>query len=147
MATAADTTKPAGSKKSASKKGAAKRAARKSGGNGADADGFTAGDKNDNIRPDPAEAPRTRKGQADLPGMEDRKIPDLHAAALDYVGIRDTRMSLTEQETTAKDKVIALMKKHKKEEYQCEGVKIIFEHVEEDKLKVKVRKEEDAESD
>jgi hypothetical protein len=141
---ATTTGQPAGSKKSASKKGAAKRAAKKPGGNGADTcDDFTAGDVNTNIRPDPAAAPRRGRAQADLPGMEDRKIPDLHAAALDYVGIRDTRMSLTEQETTAKDKVIALMKKHKKDEYSCEGVKIIFEHVEEDKLKVKVRKEED----
>jgi hypothetical protein len=131
-----------GSKKSAAK-GAAKRAAKNSAGNGAaEGDDFTAGGENPNRKPETVGVPARNKGQTgEL--FADRKIPDLHRAALDYVAVRDERMNLTERESAAKDKVIELMKKHKRENYECEGVRIVFEHVEEDKLKVKVKREGD----
>lgn len=132
----ATTTKGRATKKGASKKAASKKSA----GNGADSDDFTSGAENTNIRP---ETLGKRGVTGDLPGMEDRRITELHNAALEYAGVRDERMALNDREGQLKDKLIALMKKHKKEEYNCEGVRIIFEHVEEDKLKVKVPKADD----
>lgn len=121
-------------------KGAAKRAARKGGGNGADGDGFTSGADNPNITPEASGvAPSSRKGKTgEL--FADRKIPELHRAAEEYVATRDARMELNAREVEQKDTLIQLMKKHKKEEYDCDGLKITFEHVEEDKLKVKLQK-------
>jgi hypothetical protein len=129
-------------KKAGGKRAATKRSSKKAGATGAgeDAEGFTSGTANENIRP---ETVGRRGVTGDLPGMEDRRIAELHNAALAYAEIRDRRMALNEEEGVLKDKLIALMKKHKKEEYNCEGVRIIFEHVEEDKLKVKVPKADD----
>jgi hypothetical protein len=80
-----------------------------------------------------------RAKQSDLPGMEERHIDDLHKAALDYVAVRDVRMSLTEQEVPAKARVLEMMRKHKKDKYICEGVEI--ERVPgEETVKVKVHK-------
>lgn len=85
-----------------------------------------------------------KEKQDDLPGMEERKIPDLHKAALNYVEIRDERMELTKEEVTRKSKVLALMKKHKRDSYLCDGVEITIIH-EEETVKVKV-KDKDSES-
>ncbi len=83
--------------------------------------------------------------QKALPGMEERRIEDLHAAALDYVSVRDARMALTEKEVEAKQKVLDAMNKHKRKSYTCEGVEIIFV-AGEPTVKVKVHKAEDEES-
>ncbi|MFH0851572.1 MAG: hypothetical protein V1876_02380 [Candidatus Peregrinibacteria bacterium] len=87
--------------------------------------------------------------QEDLPGMAERRIEDLHKAALDYVSIRDERMELTEKEVEAKGEVLDLMNKHKRDSYTCEGVEIVFVPGE-PTVKVKVHKsadEDDAATD
>ena len=60
--------------------------------------------------------------QQRLPGTEDPEIEELHDAAFEYAGIRDQRMALTPQETGLKQKVLALMKKYKKQTYNHNGV-------------------------
>jgi hypothetical protein len=142
-----------GSKKAGQKSGAQRRreakeraqaaadSSTKPAGNGAGkgGDDFTSGDVNENIREPVGVAPASRKGKTgEL--FADRKIPELHKAAEEYVATRDARMELNSKEVQQKDKLIQLMKKHKKEEYDCDGLKITFEHVEEDKLKVKLQK-------
>lgn len=84
--------------------------------------------------------------QSDLPGMEDRRIEDLHTKALKYVSIRDSRMELTEQESGLKQELLDLMKKHKKEKYVCEGVEIMCVH-EEETVKVKVHRSKEEKED
>ena len=84
--------------------------------------------------------------QEDLPGMEDRRIEDLHTKALQYVAIRDSRMELTEQESGLKGELLDLMKKHKKEKYICEGVEIMRVH-EEETVKVKVHRSKEEQED
>lgn len=82
----------------------------------------------------------------DLPGMEERRIAELHKAAESYVDIRDRRMSLTEQEVEAKQEVLSLMKKHGKETYNYHDadagttteIKIIHEQ---ETVKVKIKKD------
>lgn len=46
-----------------------------------------------------------RAKQANLPGMEDRRIKDIHSAAESYVAVRDERMRLTTEEVEAKKKL------------------------------------------
>jgi hypothetical protein len=83
--------------------------------------------------------------QYELPEIE-RKMKDLHEAALEYADIRDRRQELTVEEVAAKTKLLDLMHKHKKEEYEYEGVSIRVVH-EEETVKVRVRKVEEEESD
>jgi len=75
----------------------------------------------------------------DLPGMADRRIPELHEAALIYCGIRDERMSLTEKEVAAKKEVQEVMHRFNMKSYVFEGVEISLEPGEES-VKVKVHK-------
>lgn len=84
-----------------------------------------------------------RKGkQEPLPGMDQRRIEDLHSKALEYCAIRDSRMELTQQETTLKGELLTLMRKHKKDSYICEGVEI-YREASEETVKVKVHKSAD----
>ena len=76
--------------------------------------------------------------QQSLKGMEDREIADLKDLALNYVEIRDQRMGLTTQEVDLKTKLLALMHKHKKERYVCQGIEITVVH-EDETVKVKIR--------
>lgn len=60
---------------------------------------------------------KKKKGGPDLPNMEGPgvgtvKIAAIDAAAAEYVTIRDRRMSLTEKEVEAKERVIDLMHKN-----------------------------------
>jgi hypothetical protein len=122
------------SSKKAAKKGGSKKGASAS-------DGFTAGEENENIR-DISAGVRKRPKTAELPTMEghQRKIPDLHDCAEEYVEIRDARMELNAREIKLKDKLKGLMKKHKKELYECDGVKIELIHIDEEEIKVKAPK-------
>jgi len=91
--------------------------------------------------------PEKQAKQKDLPGMSDRKIPELHAAAEAYVQVRDERMELTKREVEAKERVLKLMHENRKKEYRYEDVTIIIVP-EAETVKVKLKKaEEDAESD
>jgi hypothetical protein len=71
--------------------------------------------------------------------MENRAIADLQAKALEYAAARDQRMELTTKETKLKEELMDLMKKHRKDSYQCEGIEISIVHGE-DTVKVKVHK-------
>lgn len=88
------------------------------------------------------------KTQADLPGMEDRKISDLVEKAEEYVKVRDKRQDLTRRESELKADLLTLMKKYKKREYVYEGIEIRIV-VEEETIKVRIHKpggeEEDGE--
>jgi hypothetical protein len=130
----------------ATKKGASKKGSSKRSGKGSDVEGFTAGDRNDNVR-DISETAGTsrRSGRAEqIDLIEDRKIPELDRAARDHAAIRDERMALTAREVTSKANLKGLMKKHKKEEYTCDGIEIRIVHIDEEDVKVKVAKEPDA---
>lgn len=78
-----------------------------------------------------------------LPGMEERGIPEIHAAALNYVEIRDERMELTEKEVTLKANLLVLMKQHKLQNYNYAGVEVsIDQKPAEEVIKVKVKQPE-----
>jgi hypothetical protein len=79
--------------------------------------------------------------QARLPQMEDPQIEELEGSAENYADIRDQRMELTKEETSLKDELLTLMKKHGKTSYVHDGydIKVI---VESEKLKVRIKKEE-----
>jgi hypothetical protein len=79
--------------------------------------------------------------QKSLEGMEDREIKELQDAAISYAEIRDERMSLNRQEIELKEKLLALMKAHKKQTYVYNGVEVNIVH-EEETVKVKVKKQD-----
>lgn len=84
--------------------------------------------------------------QADLPGMEDRLLPELEEGARAYAEIRDQRMALNKQESELKANLLMLMKKHEKETYRHGDVEIRIVHEEETiKVKVKAEQEDDGE--
>jgi hypothetical protein len=90
-------------------------------------------------------APKARKPRAkqeDLPGMEDRKIAELEAAALEYAEGRDERMEMTKREVELQDKLLKLMHKHNKEVYRCGDIEIKIVPKGE-KAKVKIHKEKE----
>ena len=82
-----------------------------------------------------AKKPRQRK----LPVIEDSAIKPLEDAAHEYVGIRDERMDLSQQEHDLKVKVLGLMKKHQKKTYVHDGIEIKVV-AEDETVKVRVRK-------
>lgn len=53
------------------------------------------------------------KRQKALPGLEKETIGEVDTAAEAYVKERDKRMTMTEKEVAAKDKLIEVMRKHK----------------------------------
>ena len=84
--------------------------------------------------------------QQDLPGMSERKIPDLHAAAESYAEGRDERMAHTKREVELKTRLLELMHKYKKTVYQFDDVKI--EVVPEgEKVRVRIKKDGDADEE
>lgn len=85
---------------------------------------------------------RKRATQPDL--IEDMRIPELHEAALDYVGKRDARIDAGRLEKDAKDLLLAQMKKHEKEVYQADGLTCRIVH-EKENIKVEVNKGDDNE--
>lgn len=109
-------------------------------------DGFTGGSINNNVRQIADKPKRIRAEAQDLPGMTDRKIKPLHDKAKEYVALRDQRMALGAQEVEAKGQLLDLMHAHKKENYICEGIEITIIS-EQEKIKVKVAKGDDNESD
>ena len=76
-----------------------------------------------------------------LPGLEDRAIQPLEDAAHEYVGVRDERMDLTQQEVALNEKLLKLMKTHGKRVYRYQGLEIRVVASEE-KVKVKTAKKE-----
>ena len=84
--------------------------------------------------------------QADLPGMEERKLPDLHKAAEEYAEVRDERLEIQKREIPAKQELLRLMKVHKKETYKFEDVSIRVVH-EKEKVIVRIGAKKDKEED
>lgn len=82
-----------------------------------------------------------RAKQGDLPGMEDRSIPELVDKAKQYVDVRNDRQDLTRRESELKQDLLGLMHRHKKTEYIHDGVEIKIV-VEEETIKVKLVKDE-----
>lgn len=79
--------------------------------------------------------------QARLPEMDDPKIEELESLAEGYAGVRDERMVLNTQEVDLKGRLLAAMKKYKKQTYHHNGIDIKVV-VEEETVKVRVKKEE-----
>jgi hypothetical protein len=67
---------------------------------------------------------RSTKPQKDLPGMEDRQIPELHQKLILLDAVRKQRMKLTTRETELNEECRLLMEKNKKKEsgYDIDGV-------------------------
>jgi hypothetical protein len=85
------------------------------------------------------------KNQLQIPGTERTKIKEIEDAAEAYVSIRDKRIKLTEQECSAKEKLIELMQQNKaKLSLNSEG-HFVYTYDEElviltDKVNVKVKR-------
>ncbi len=80
--------------------------------------------------------------QESLPGMEDRKLSELHKLAGEYADARDERMEILKQEVELKGQLLGLMKMYHKETYLCEGVEIRVVH-ESETVRVKIHKEKE----
>jgi hypothetical protein len=81
--------------------------------------------------------------QNELPGVDSRKIPEIHEAALEYQALKEERMDKGRQEKKAKDELFDIMKRHKKTRYVCNGVEVNLETEETVTIKVKNGKPED----
>lgn len=62
--------------------------------------------------------------QAVIPGMENRKLKDLHEAAERFIDLKENAKTAREREKEAGETLIKLMRKHKKEVYRCAGIDI-----------------------
>jgi hypothetical protein len=82
---------------------------------------------------------KAKAKQADLPGMEDRRLDDLDAAAREYAEHRDERMQAFKDEVELKRRVLNLMHRHKKNTYDCDGVTIDVVPTDE-RIRVRVEK-------
>jgi hypothetical protein len=80
-----------------------------------------------------------KQKQPRLPGQEDAAITELETAAEGYAETRDQRQALLAEEVEQKAQLLALMKRHKKEHYEHNGVIIDIVH-EEETVKVKIAK-------
>ena len=89
-----------------------------------------------------SEANKKRGKTSRLPTMEDSEIEELEDAAREYANVRDDRMNLTREESSMKEQLLALMKKHKKEKYLHDGVEVKLVH-EEETVKVRIIKDKD----
>lgn len=73
--------------------------------------------------------------QAELPGLEQRDVPEIEQAAEHYRRIRDERCELSKQEAEAKSALIQVMKNLGRSFYQYNGLKVQLEIT--DNVKVK----------
>jgi hypothetical protein len=71
--------------------------------------------------------------------MQDEVLEDIQAAALEYVEHRDERMKALKDEVELKQRLLGLMKRHRKTEYIHDGIEVRVE-TEEETVKVKVKK-------
>jgi hypothetical protein len=84
----------------------------------------------------------------DLPGMENREIAELEDVGAEYADVRDRRMELTKEEKDLKERIRALMHKHKRTRYESAGIEItLVPPDEEDKVLVKLRKPKELSAD
>ena len=97
----------------------------------------------------PAKAKKSKKPkrlprQRQLPGVENNRIASIENAALSYAEVLEARMQLTKQESDLKQHLLTLMHKLHKTEYRRNGISVAVV-VEQEKVHVKVRGEEDKE--
>jgi hypothetical protein len=78
--------------------------------------------------------------QPELPGVEIR-IPEIHNLALEYRAVRDEHRRCTAQLKKLKDDLLAAMKEHELEHYNCEGLDARIVH-ESERVKVTIEKED-----
>lgn len=76
-----------------------------------------------------------------LPGVQDSKIEALDDAAMQYVRVRDRRMTLTDEEVELKAKISQLMHANEKTIYRRGKISIELKP-EGEKVKVRVEEEE-----
>jgi hypothetical protein len=93
-----------------------------------------------------SEANKRKEKTGRLPGMEDAEIEELEDAARDYADIRDKRMKLTTSEVETKSTLLAIMKRHKKETYNHDGIEVKITH-EKESVKVRIKKNKDEDED
>lgn len=86
-----------------------------------------------------AERPRSKRAkQGHLPTMEPPSIPEIEAAAAEYVEARDERQALTKREIEKKTILMHLMKEHGLSVYDFDNLRVIIDARE--NVKVNVRK-------
>ena len=83
--------------------------------------------------------PVRKPRQARLPTMDDPKIAVLHGIAEEYAELRDKRMEIGRQEVELKNKILDLMKAHKRTHSHYGEMDVII-LVEKEKVKVKIAK-------
>lgn len=62
--------------------------------------------------------------QGDLPGMEDRRIKDLHEAAEKWLALDENKTRAARLAKEANEDMVKLMRRHKRETYRCNGILI-----------------------
>ena len=74
--------------------------------------------------------------QADLPGMENRKIKELHEAAEEFLDASEKAKRASEKKKLSGEALAKIMRRLKREVYRCNGIEV---HVlsGDDKVKVK----------
>jgi hypothetical protein len=87
-------------------------------------------------------APKPKR-QPNLPGIEDNKIAELEAAALEYADGRDERMEMTKREVELKTRLLGLMHKHHRTSYKCGDIEINVVPKDET-VKVRIHKEKES---
>ena len=85
--------------------------------------------------------PRPRSEEPKLPGMEDKKDPKLHNAAVRYAKLRDDRMQTLKLEVEAKQTLIDVMKEKRRKVYEYSNVRIELNQL--DSIKVVVEEDEE----
>lgn len=83
--------------------------------------------------------------QADLPGLENRKLKDLHETALTYAEKRDERQALLAEEVDLKQRLLTLLKKYKMDHYEYNGV-VVDRVMEQETVLVKVKSKDEEEA-
>lgn len=82
--------------------------------------------------------------QKQLPGVEDSVVEEIETAAENYVDHRDSRMNKLTLEIEARDKLIEVLRKHKKNAYSSREFSI---ELIDGKTKVKVKRGGDDDDD
>ena len=79
-----------------------------------------------------------KERQVELPGLENRKLKDLHETALTYAEKRDERQALLTEEVDLKQRLLTLLKKYKMDHYEYNGV-TVDRVMEEETVRVRIK--------
>lgn len=64
--------------------------------------------------------------QADLPGMEDRKIAELQTQARKMLALGTAKKKLAQKEKDAGEILVKIMRRHKRDTYRYKGLLVIL---------------------